>query len=386
VPDAVVVTAIGMRTAVGNDAVQSAAAVRAGVNRFALWERLGTAFEDEAGVIASALPDDFDDEPWVQKAIDMVPEPIHEALWSGGLYDFSEARGGGSGSPSPSRRAFPSGRTAPHLAAYIATPYADRAGVSNDAFRLFSIEAREHCIAPARADSVQIVSCDHAAGIVALERASRDLQEGKVDFAVVGALDSLLHAEYLRVLWGEGRLKLPSRADGLIPGEAAAVVVLERQRDAEARQAPILGRLGAAAVDHEAVPLGPEHPIRAEGASRAIAAALERNGGAERIERIVVDLTGERWRSLEWALVETRCLGRMPRGWQLWHPADCLGDVGAATSIVHLGLALRAFARGYGGAGGILIAAASARGERAAVPVFPIAPPQSSSSPRKEVA
>jgi 3-oxoacyl-[acyl-carrier-protein] synthase-1 len=343
-----------MRTPVGNDAVQSASAVRAGINRFALWEAMGIAFEDEAGLLASSLPDDLGNEPWVGKAIDLVPEPIHEALWSSGLFDFSEAR-------TRNQRA--------HIAAYIATPYADRPGVSKEAFRLFSMEAREHCIAPAHADSVQLFSCDHASGITAIDRATRDLLAHKVDFAVVGGLDSLLHTEYLDSLWEEGRLKLPTRADGLVPGEAAAVAVLERDRDAEARGAPILARLGEAAIDHESTPLGPEHPIRAEGASRAINAALARNGGPGQIERILVDLSGERWRSLEWALVETRCLGGLPRGWQLWHPADCLGDVGAATSMVHLCLALRAFARGYGG-GAILLAAASSRGERVALPVF----------------
>ena len=198
-PESVVVTGIGMRTPVGNDAIQTASAVRAGMNRFALWEAMGTAFEADAGIIASALPDDLGDQPWVAKVIDMVPEPIHEALWHSCLFDFNEGRA-----------KYP--RT--HVAAYIATPYADRAGVAKEAFRLFSMEAREHCVAPAHADSVQLFSCDHTAGIMAIESAARDLLEHKVDFAVVGAIDSLLHAVYLRSLWGEGRLKLPSRADG----------------------------------------------------------------------------------------------------------------------------------------------------------------------------
>jgi len=355
-PESVVVTGIGMRTPIGNDAVQTASAVRAGINRFALWEALGTAFEDDAGVVASFLPDELGDEPWVGKAIDLVPEPLHEALWSSGLFDFGEVR---------------AWNQRVQVGAYIATPYEDRAGVSKEAFRLFAIEARQHCIAPAHADFVQVVSCDHAAGIMAVDRAAQDLQTHKIDFAVVGGLDSLLHADYLKALWAEGRLKLPTHADGLLPGEAAAVVVLERARDAEARGAPILARLGEAAIDHEALPLGPEYPIRAEGSSRAISAALARMGGPGRVERIIVDLSGERWRSLEWALVETRCLGGLPQEWQLWHPADCLGDIGAATSIVHLCLALRAFARGYGGGGAILLAAASPRGERAALAVFP---------------
>jgi 3-oxoacyl-[acyl-carrier-protein] synthase-1 len=357
VPEATIaVTGIGLRSPVGNDAVQTAAAVRAGINRFAPWQAQGVEFDDEAGVVASALPDDLGDAPWVEKAIDLVPEPIHEALWGSRLFDFAEAR----------RR-----KPRVQIGAYIATPYSDRAGVDKDAFRLFAIEAREHCIAPARADAVQIFSCDQAAGILALERAVADLRGGKVDFAVVGAFDSLLHAAHLQALWGQGRLKLPLRADGLVPGEAAAVAVLERLTDARSRGAPLLARLGEAAIDREATPLGPEHPIRGEGLGRAVTAALERAGAPERIERVISDLTGERWRSLEWAIVETRCLGGLRHGWQLWHPADCLGDVGAATSIVHLVLAARAFARGYGGAGGILLAASSPRGERAAVTVFP---------------
>jgi 3-oxoacyl-[acyl-carrier-protein] synthase-1 len=356
VPEAAIaVTAVGLRTPVGNDAVQSAAAVRAGINRLALWEAQGVEFDGEAGVFASFLPDDLGDVPWVEKAIDMIPEPIHEALWAGRLFDFVEAR----------RR-----NPRAQIGAYVATPYPDRAGVEKDAFRLFSVEARQHCIAPARADAVEIFSCDQAAGIVALERAIADLRAGKVDFAVVGAVDSLLHGPYLQSLEREGRLKLPSRADGLIPGEAAGVVVLERWSDARARGAPLLARLGEAAIENEAIPLGPEHPIRGEALGRAVARALERADAPDRVARVIVDLTGERWRSLEWSIVETRCLHGLRHGWQLWHPADCLGDVGAATSIVHLALAVRAFARGYCGNGGILLSAASSRGERAAITVF----------------
>ena len=255
--------------------------------------------------------------------------------------------------------------------AYVATPYVDRPGVRADAYRLFAVQAREHCIAPARADEVHVVSGDHVAGLLALARATEDLRAGKADFAVIGAVDSLLHSTFLHAIANEGRLKTPSNPAGLIPGEAAVILVLERARDAERRGAPALGRLGTVAVDRETIPLGVGQPIRAEGASRAIAAALEQNGGPASIHRAIVDLTGERWRALEWALVETRCLGGLPNDWQLWHPADCFGDVGAASSLAAVALALRAFARGYGGGGGVLVSAAAARGERAATCIFP---------------
>ncbi len=352
----IVVTGIGMRTPAGNDAVQTASAVRAGVNRFSRWEAVGVTFDDEAGVIASFLPDDLGDLAWVEKAEELTPAPIHEALWQAKLYDLVEAR-----LSQPRAR----------VAAYVATPYPDRPGVSEEAYRLFALQAREHCIAPAKADEVHLVPGEHVAGLLALARAADDLRAGKVDFAVVGAADSLLHSELLSSLAAEGRLKTPLRPSGLIPGEAAVVLVLERARDAARRGAPALGRLGAVAVDREETPLGPDQPIRAEGASRAVMAALEQNGGPARLHRAIVDLTGERWRALEWALVETRCLGELPAGWQLWHPADCLGDLGAAAGLANVALTLRAFARGYGGAGGVLVSAAAARGERAATCVFP---------------
>ena len=355
-PDSIVVTGLGMRTPIGNDAVQSAAAVRAGINRFALWEAAGVAFEEEAGVVASALPEGSIDSAWLEKAEGMLPAPLHEALWQAGLFDLAHIR-----APGMSERA----------GAFVAVPYADRAGVDDKEYRSFVIDARQHCIAPARADSVEVVAHEHAAGLIAVERATRELREGKIAYGVVVGVDSMLHSRYLAALDGERRLKLPTRPDGLIPGEAAAVVVLELERHARARSATILGRLGDVAVEHETVPLGPDHPIRAAAASRAVAAALEASGGPGRVHRVVADLSGERWRSLEWALLETRCLGQMPAGWRLWHPADCLGDLGAASAVVHLGLCLRAFARGYGGQGGILVSAASSRGERAAVALFP---------------
>ncbi|MEV5507868.1 beta-ketoacyl-[acyl-carrier-protein] synthase family protein [Streptomyces orinoci] len=64
-----------------------------------------------------------------------------------------------------------------------------------------------------------------------------------------------------------------ARRDGLVLGEGAAVLVLERAEDARARRAPVLAMLrgyGAGSDAHH--PVAP-HP-RGEGAARAIAAAL----------------------------------------------------------------------------------------------------------------
>ena len=61
-----VITGIGMRSAVGNDAVQTAAAVRAGIARFEAWEP-GMIVDNAPGVLGAALPDKYGDLPWLEK-------------------------------------------------------------------------------------------------------------------------------------------------------------------------------------------------------------------------------------------------------------------------------------------------------------------------------
>jgi 3-oxoacyl-[acyl-carrier-protein] synthase-1 len=353
-PADIVVTGLGMRTSLGNDTAQTAAAVRAGVCRFAAWPHAGIGPE-EGVIVAAPLCPDLGDLPWIEKAIDMAPQPLHEALWQAGLYEGAELRAAGGGP----------------IAAYVATPRLERAGVAPEAMQIFLEDLKVHCIAPLQADALEVIPCDQPAAILATARAIQALQGGAAGIAVVSAIDSYLHAPWLEDLLDARRLKCETTATGLIPGEAVAFAILERRAHAEARGARPLARIASVAVDRETVPLGPEHPIRAEGLSRAVKAALAPVGGGAEIHRVIVDLNGERWRFIEWALAEGRCLHTLPRGWQTWHPADCLGDVGAAFGVVALGIAQRAFARGYAGGGGFLLAGAALAGERAALTVFP---------------
>jgi len=80
------------------------------------------------------------------------------------------------------------------------------------------------------------VSAEEASGLVALELASRALRHGEVDVAVVGAVDlscEPVHAAALRALGRDG-----------VPGDAAVVLLLERESDARAA-----GRTAIAVLD-----------------------------------------------------------------------------------------------------------------------------------------
>src|SRR5690606_35731383 len=153
--------------------------------------------------------------------------------------------------------------------------------------------------------------------------------------------------------------------------EGAAAFVLEPAQAARRRQAPALARLVTLSLEQEPGAWSPALPSRADALTRALRAALPEEPGSAAYHRLIVDHTGERWRTREWSLVEPRALGSLPAGWQLWHPVESIGDTGPAFVPLAVGWATHAFAHHYAGPGGILVGAMSRAGERAVVALMP---------------
>lgn len=84
------------------------------------------------------------------------------------------------------------------------------------------------------------ISCNEASGLRALEIAARALQRGELNAAIVGAVDlcgdarAVAAADGLRPWTRSGRAAaLEAAADGCLPGEGAAAVVVKRLSDAK---------------------------------------------------------------------------------------------------------------------------------------------------------
>ncbi len=149
----------------------------------------------------------------------------------------------------------------------------------------------------------------------------------------------------MAALLEQGRLKLEDVPDGLIPGEAAAFVVLESGANR---------RRGGVSVGETAI--AEEETVRAGESNRgaALTRVLRQTGGTlPDFPRVVGDLNGERLRHIEWALGCIRGLGRVkaraggPTETEIWHPADCVGDTGAASGILNFVWAATALEKGY---------------------------------------
>jgi 3-oxoacyl-[acyl-carrier-protein] synthase-1 len=177
-----------------------------------------------------------------------------------------------------------------------------------------------------------------------IERAGRLLARRAVDTCIVVAVDSFLNSSALHWLRDQGRLKTELNSDGMIPGEAAAAVCLMRGEDAQNPMLEVMG-LGFG-VEESAGNEG--KPNVAIGLADAIRAALSNADVVlPDVAFRVGGMTGERRAFMEASTALARVQRVHRDGFELWVPAEMLGDVGAALSACMLVVTAVAFAKGY---------------------------------------
>ncbi len=162
----------------------------------------------------------------------------------------------------------------------------------------------------------------------------------------LAGVDLLTTPDALAHFAGLGRLKGPAAPGGLVPGDAAAVLVVEPEAAARAAGRMVLATVHAWGSGTEAVPLGGAEPSSADGLTDALVQAFP--DGSPPPDLVVADLNGERARALEWALAAPRALPPWSGPLPVWTPADGVGDVGVAAGGVLVACAALALAWGDG--------------------------------------
>ena len=224
----------------------------------------------------------------------------------------------------------------------------------------------------------EILQAGHCNGLLALQRAAQILNSGEARVCAIGVADTQLQIRVIR--WHEDhyRLKCGYLTDGLMPAEASGFLVVELEQSALARGADVLARIPALAVEREKATILADQPNTAAGLTTAVRTALkDAEIGPTDIEAVWCDLNGESYRAREWAFTEIRN-GIQDRT-ELIHPADCYGDLGAASDTILLGLAAEAQATGWAKGRPLLVFGGSEDGVRAAAVVAPM--PESSRGP-----
>ena len=198
---------------------------------------------------------------------------------------------------------------------------------------------------------------------VGLLNARKLIVEQGHQHVLVAGVDSLLNAHTLAAFDAADRLLTSQNTNGFIPGEGAAAVLLGAPLASEQPQLLCIG-LGFG-VEPSTV-LAEGIPLRAEGLTTALRAALDEAGcGLENFDYRLTDISGEQYYFKEAALLLSRTYRVRKERFALKHPADCVGECGAATGPLLLASALAAARKGYGDGPNVLCHLGNDGGQRA---------------------
>lgn len=177
---------------------------------------------------------------------------------------------------------------------------------------------------------------------VALHGARRLLFEQGAPQVLVVATDSLLTWPTLAPYEREGRLLTERNSNGFMPGEAAGALLIGPAKGGG--ELSITG-LGFA---REAAHVASDEPLRGDGLAAALRGALEEAGLAmHEMDFRITDVSGEHYYFKEAALALSRTMRQRKEDFDLWHPAECTGEIGAASGVSVVALAQAACAKGY---------------------------------------
>lgn len=208
------------------------------------------------------------------------------------------------------------------------------------------------------------IANDRVGGVQALAKAHELLATGRYRHCLVAGVDSYLTGATLAAYEKENRLLTEKNSDGFIPGEAGAAVLLTTARQAPEAAIAIQGWGSGQEPAH----LGADLPLRGDGLAAAIKNALAMAGcDLGDLDYRICDLSGEQYYFKEAALALLRLLRKRKEEFDIWHPAECIGETGAAIVPVMLAVAAAAAAKGYAKGPRVLLHCANDDGRRGAL-------------------
>jgi 3-oxoacyl-[acyl-carrier-protein] synthase I len=331
----IVLLASGMVTSVGFNAPSTCAAIRCAINNFT-----ETRFMDNGGewIIGSQVPLE---EPWrgLEKLVRMIAPAIRECL---------------------ARAENMAAESIPLLLCVAEEERPGRLqGLDEQLFHDVQSELglRFH-------PSSRVVARGRVAGALALAEARRLIYEERMRFCIIGGVDTFLVASTLAAFEAKNRLLTSENPNGFIPGEAGAALLVGRPSQNAKEEVVCLG-IGAGQED---ATVDSEEPLRADGLVQAFKAAFAEAGCTiDDLDFRLTDSNGEQYGFKEAALAMTRTLRARKDRFEIWHPADCIGETGAAIGPCVLGVALAAARKRYSPGPSALCHFSGDNGERLAL-------------------
>ncbi len=344
----VVITGIGMMTSVGHNAYQSCASIRADIVRIVDIDYflIENDWFEEVPITGCPIIGITDGYLGLGRWTKMASAAIQDLIMNANLSE----------------------RDLTQTGLFLALPPLERKGVDQRITDMLGLRIGQWNKIEGLEQRTRVYPDGHAATAKATKATSdaiQELQANNIKYAIVGGVDSLVEPATLEFFHDKKRLKTEDNTDGFIPGEGAAFVMLEVKEQAMTREAEIMAILEAPHTAMESITIWSEDPSEGLGLSEAIRGTLgQLSDKGMNTGLIICDLNGETYRAKEFANTVPRVLNEVKTAWQLWHPAESIGNTGAASFAISTCLGARALQRGYAGTENILIWGSSDDGLR----------------------
>jgi 3-oxoacyl-[acyl-carrier-protein] synthase-1 len=304
-----------MVTAVGLNSPASCAAIRCGLNNFA-----ETRFMDSAGewIVGSQVPLD---PPWRgrPKLVHLVVPAIRECLEQ--VKD----------------------RLPEEVPLFLCVAEKERPG-RLDGLEDLLLEEVQTALGVRFHGASAVIAAGRVGGVEGISQARTAIYSRNLPLAIVAGVDTYLVSGTLGEFEKRDRILTGKNSNGFIPGEAGAAVLIGPESQKTDRDLLISG----VGFGEEKATIDSEEPLRADGLVQAIKQALaEAKLSLGDIDYRITSVNGEQYWFKEAALALTRILRERKEEFDIWHAADCIGEVGAAIVPCTLGIALAASRKQY---------------------------------------
>jgi 3-oxoacyl-[acyl-carrier-protein] synthase-1 len=219
-------------------------------------------------------------------------------------------------------------------------------------------------------NEIAFIAKGHSAGLMALEAGSRKILDLTSEFCLVGGIESYIDPDTLDWIEENEQLHVPTNAWGFIPGEAASFCLLCSKDTAAKYKLPVKAQLLAVSTTIEENRIKTETVCLGKGLTLAVKNCLQELPEDLQIDYTICDQNGEAYRADEFGFMLARLSERFVDPSDYMSPADCWGDVGAASGPLFINSVIAAAEKGYAKGAYTLLWTSSEGGERSAVIIY----------------
>jgi len=237
--------------------------------------------------------------------------------------------------------------TCPRLPVYLGLPEL-RPGFTLQDAEVIKTELTKFKELPIDISETNIFTQGHAAVFLALATAIEQMRLGRFETCLVGGVDSYFQPDTMEWLDANRQLAGAVSRSSFVPGEGAGFCLLATERGCIQMELKASARVLSVATGRETKLIKTSDICFGEGLTATVRKAVGNlPASAGKINSIICDINGERYRGEEWGFVCLRLSQYLDDPTSYKCPANCWGDVGAASAPLFAMLACQAAARGY---------------------------------------